>query len=140
MLKNDKFIWFEESKEAFQKLKEAIVHPHTLALLDFSIPFTIECDASGEAIGAVLMQKGSPLAFFSHALKGRARGMSAYKREYFALVLAVQKWKPYLFYLLGRHFLVKTNQQNLKYLLDQKVGLESGHPDIAKVDNQIVEI
>lgn len=34
-------------------------------------------------------------------------------------MLAVQKWRPYLF---GQHFVIQTDQQSLKYLLEQRVG------------------
>ncbi|KAF5465359.1 hypothetical protein F2P56_015375 [Juglans regia] len=72
----DEFIWSEESREAFQKLKEAIMQALVLALPDFSILFTIGCDTSGTLIGSALKQRGHPLAFFSQVLKGRAQVMS----------------------------------------------------------------
>ena len=40
-----------------------------LTMPNFSNTFIIEIDASGEGIGAVLQQKGKPIAFMSQALK-----------------------------------------------------------------------
>jgi hypothetical protein len=96
MLKKNSFGWNTAVHEAFQPLKVAVTRAPVLALPDFSQPFVIECDASGMGIGAVLMQNRSPIAFLSKALKGKALHMSTYENELFALVTAVQKWRPYL--------------------------------------------
>lgn len=71
LLKKNQFSWTPEAREAFIKLKEAVTNPPVLALSDFTLPFIIECDALGKAIGVVLMQKNRPIAYFSQALKGR---------------------------------------------------------------------
>ena len=34
-------------------------------------------------------------------------------------IVVVKKWRPYL---LGRPFVIKTDHQSLKYLLEQRVG------------------
>ena len=78
----------------------------------------MEVDASGEGVGAVLMQKNWPIAFFSKGLSERSMRKSIYERELMTLVLVVQKWGPYL---LGRKFVIRMDQKSLKFLLDQRV-------------------
>lgn len=119
MLKKNSFGWSEAAQEAFPALKVVVTQAPVLALTDFSQPFVIECDASGIGIGAVLMQNKHLIAFLSKALKRKAIHMSTYENELFALVMAIQKWRPYL---LGQPFVVRTDQQSLKFLLEQKVG------------------
>ena len=63
--KKGAFIWIEEAQKIFDKLKEVMSSCLVLAILDFSLPFVVECDASGEGIGAVLTQRGHPIAFES---------------------------------------------------------------------------
>ena len=100
---------------AFNSLKVAVSTPPVLALPNFSKPFMIECDASGKGLGAVLMQSNRPLAYHSKVLKGRTLHLSTYEKEFLALVKAVRKWKPYL---VGKPFIIKTDHQSLKYLLE----------------------
>jgi hypothetical protein len=119
LLKKNSFVWTSEATQAFEALKLAVTSPPVLRLPDFSLPFVIECDASGTGMGAVLMQEGRPLAFLSKALKGRTLLLSTYEKELLALVTAVQKWRPYL---MGHPFIVRTDHQALKFLLEQQVG------------------
>ncbi len=107
LLRKNAFHWLPAVTGAFLPLKEAVTSPPVLRLPDFTKQFTIECDACGTGLGAVLMQEGRPIAFFSQALKGRALLLSTCKKELLSLVSAIQKWRPYL---LGQPFTVKTDQ------------------------------
>jgi hypothetical protein len=117
LLKKDAFLWNDKAKKAFEELKVVMSQPPVLALPDFSKTFVIECDASGFGMGPVLMQDGRPLAYYSQALKGKNLFLSTYE-ELLALVLSVKKWKPYLFATI---FTIKTDQQSLKHILEQRV-------------------
>nr|GEU63151.1 hypothetical protein [Tanacetum cinerariifolium] len=105
------------AKSAFQNLKEAMSHTPVLALPNFEEPFIIETDASGVGLGAVLSQNKHPIAFFSKALGPKHLQLATYEKELLAIVAAIQRWKGYL---LGRPFVIKTDHQALKYILEQK--------------------
>ncbi|KAA0048512.1 Retrovirus-related Pol polyprotein from transposon 297 family [Cucumis melo var. makuwa] len=113
LLKLGAFKWKEGAEEAFRRLQHIV-----LALPDFSIPFEVETDASGYGIGVVLMQNKRPIVFYSHTLATRDRAKPVYERELMVVVLAVQRWRPYL---LCRKFLVKIDQRSLKFLLEQRI-------------------
>jgi hypothetical protein len=130
LLKKDAFLWSEKAEKAFEELKAAVSQPPVLALPDFSKTFVIECDASGFGMGAVLMQDGRPLAYYSQALKGKNLFLSTYEKELLALVLSVKKWRPYLFATI---FTIKTDQQSLKHILEQRVGTPMQQKWISKL-------
>lgn len=69
------FQWTKDTEAAFQHLKTALIMAPVLALPRFDRTFEVETDASNTGVGAVLMQDGHPLAFFSKALGPRNQGL-----------------------------------------------------------------
>ena len=106
--------WPTEADQAFHDLKAALTSAPLLRTPDFTKEFIVECDASGRGLGAVLMQDRQPVAYFSKTLSSRWLAKSAYEKELMALVLVIQHWRPYL---LGRRFIVRTDQRSLRQLL-----------------------
>lgn len=116
LTKKGAFSWSDEALRAFDELKEVMSNCPVLALLDFTQPFVLECDASGEGIGVVLMQNRHPIAFESHKLRGSERLYSIYDKEMLAIMHALAKFKQYL---VGK-FVVRTDHNSLMYFLEQK--------------------
>jgi hypothetical protein len=112
-LKKNSFQWSEAQETAFQELKRKMSTPPVLALPNFALSFHLETDASGYGLGAVLMQQGKPIAFFSKTLGVKALAQSIYEKEAMAILEALKKWRHYL---LGNKLIIKTDQKSLKYL------------------------
>jgi hypothetical protein len=112
-LKKKGFIWFEEATTTFQALKHAMMSTPMLQLPDFSKPFIVETDACATGIGAVLMQDHHPLAFLSKPLSSAHLQLSIYEKEFLTLIMAVERWCPYL---QRGEFLIKTDHLSLSFL------------------------
>jgi hypothetical protein len=59
------FSWSDSQEVAFSTLKDKLTQAPLLQLPDFYKVFELECDASGIGLGAVLLQEGKPVAYFS---------------------------------------------------------------------------
>ncbi|VFR00833.1 unnamed protein product [Cuscuta campestris] len=118
LLKKNNFLWDANADTSFAALKTAMTTTLVLRLPDFNQVFYLETDASNSGVSAVLLQHGHPLAFFSKKLGPRRRLASTYHKELYAIVEAVQKWRHYL---LGREFVIRSDQRSLKEILHQVV-------------------
>nr|XP_026485607.1 uncharacterized protein LOC113393110 [Vanessa tameamea] len=92
---NKIFPFSEELVQRFQSLKSDIIKSAVYAI-DYSLPLTVETDASDHSIAAVLSQDGRPVAFFSKTLNLTEQNHSAIEKEAYAIVEALKKWKHYL--------------------------------------------
>lgn len=118
LLKRGKFVWSKEAQTTLDSIKTTMTFAHVLALPDYNQAFVLETDASGVGIGAVLMQNGRLVAFLSKVLTPRHQALSTYEKELLAIVMATQKWH---YYLQGSHFIIRTDHQSLKFLLEQRL-------------------
>jgi hypothetical protein len=85
---------------------------------NFAEPFILETDASGTGIGAVIMQQGKALAYYSSSLCPRNAALSVYEKEALAIIEALKRWRHYF---LGSKLIIKTDHQSLKFLTDQRL-------------------
>ena len=91
--KKDAFKWNEEAEKSFQKMKEVMISCPILALLDFSKPFVVECDASGGEVGAVLKQGQNPIAFERRKLQPHEKIYSIYEKLMLSIKHALAKFQ-----------------------------------------------
>ena len=107
--------WSPDCESAFRWAKDALQRAPVLALPDFQQPFEIRCDASGFALGAVLLQHGRPVAYESRKLTPAERNYTTGEQELLAVVHSIGIWRCYL--EGGEHpVTVVTDHQPLTYL------------------------
>lgn len=114
--KDTPFIWGDAQEVAFCTLKDKLTHAPVLQLPDFTKIFELECDASGIGLGAVLLQEGKPVAYFSEKLSGPSLRYSTYDKELYALVRTLQTWQHYLWH---REFIIHSDHEALKHIRTQ---------------------
>ncbi|XP_063585832.1 uncharacterized protein LOC134763205 [Penaeus indicus] len=150
------FQWTPECAEAFDKLKLFISSEPVLRTPDYSRPFSLQIDASGHGVGAVLLQEDEntqvmhPVSYFSAKLKKHQMQYSTIEREALSLVLALKKFDCYLHSrqpvvvytdhnpLVFIHRMQNQNQRILRWsLLLQQYNLVVKH--IKGVDNVIAD-
>lgn len=124
------FTWNDKAQQAFDMLKQAMVSTPVLALPDFARPFAIETDACDTGVGAVLTQDGHPVAYLSKALGVRNQKLSTYEKEFLAVMMAIDKWQPYL---QRAPFEIVTDHKSLCALGDQQLATDLQRKAMSKM-------
>ena len=119
--RKQKFVWTDDCSKAFETLKNRMVSSPILAHPDFTKSFTLDTDASDQAIGAVLSQqidgKEHAIAYASRTLTRSERRYCVTRKELLALVYFVKYFRHYLY---GRAFTVRTDHGSLRWLMKFK--------------------
>jgi len=94
--RNTIFQWKTMAEQAFQLLKQKMSEAPVLTVPDFSKTFVVETDACDLGVGAVLMQDQHPIAYLSKPLGIKNQALSVFEKECLAILLAIDRWRPYL--------------------------------------------
>ena len=90
---SDPVQWTEQCQLAFDKVKQALCGEPLLHTPDFSLPFTLQTDASNRGVGAVLsqhvMEVDLPILYISRKLSERESRYSTIEKECLAVRWAV---------------------------------------------------
>ena len=110
--------WGSEQEGAFLKLKECLTSPPVLGFPDYTQPFELQTDASGQGLGAVLCQlqdgQRRVICYASRGLTKAESNYPAHKLEFLALKWAVTE--KFYDYLYGHRFTVYTDNNPLTYI------------------------
>ena len=87
-----KWQWGEEEQNAFELIKKIISREMLLAYPDFNDVFDIHTDASHTQLGAVISQKGRPIAFYSRKLNPAQTRYTTTERELLAIVETLKEF------------------------------------------------
>ncbi|KAI5720243.1 hypothetical protein M8J77_003912 [Diaphorina citri] len=118
-LKNSKWSWTDEDTSHFTKAKDAFSKIQMLSRPDFSgTTFYLQTDASEVGLGAVLFQYAEDnskrvISFASAKLSPTESRYSSNERECLAVVWAIKKYR---IYLEDQPFVLRTDNQSLKWL------------------------
>eukprot|EP01018_Ginkgo_biloba_P018952 Gb_14582 [translate_table: standard] len=119
-----KFGWTNTQEQAFNTLKKKTFEPPMLGLPNLQKPFEIEADASGYAMGVVLIQEGRSIAYYSETFSGVVLNYPTYDRELYAMHQAVKHWRAYI---LGKETVIHTDHKPLQFLQTQSKLQQARH-------------
>ena len=109
--------WQEPHQQAFEAVRAALAAPPILKLFDPSRPSKVAADASGVAVGGVLLQQHEelwhPVAYYSRKLSPTEQRYTTRERECLAVKQCLVEWRHYL---LGAPFTVLSDHESLKWL------------------------
>ena len=110
--KGSKRKWTKELEEAFHAVKKMVQTENLLTYPDWTIPFTIQTDASDYQLGTVISQNNKPIAFFSRKLPKAQCNYTMTEKELLAIVECLKQFRGILF---GYPIDVWSDHKNLVY-------------------------
>jgi hypothetical protein len=115
--KGTSFDWTSECENSFQQLKQVLTSPVVLAYPNDEDLYVLDTDASNFAVAAELSQvqqsRERPISYASFALTPAQQKYCTTRKELLAIVVFTRRFRHYL---LGRHFVTRTDHGSLTWL------------------------
>ncbi|KAF8749037.1 Reverse transcriptase (RNA-dependent DNA polymerase) [Rhizoctonia solani] len=129
--KETPWLWNTLEEQAFQELKALVTKALVLIHSNPNLPYYLEMDASGVAMGAILSQQGNnnclhPVAYMSKSFSGAEANYDTHNKELLAIIKALEEWQIFL-EATDRPIQVFTDHWNLEYWMQARKQL--GKPD-----------
>ncbi|KAF8751670.1 hypothetical protein RHS01_08248 [Rhizoctonia solani] len=119
-----RFIPNFSSETAFKELKALVTQSPVLIHSNPKLPYYLETNASGVAMGAILSQRGPdnwlhPIAYMSKSFSGAEANYDTHNKELLAIIKALEEWRIFL-EATDKPVQVFTNHRNLEYWMQAR--------------------
>ncbi|QRW27779.1 Retrotransposable element Tf2 protein [Rhizoctonia solani] len=116
--------WGTQEEAAFQELKVLVTKSPVLIHSNPDLPYYLETDASGVAMGAILSQRGPdnrlhPIAYMSKSFSGAEANYDTHNKELLAIIKALEEWRIFL-EATDKPVQVFTDHRNLEYWMQAR--------------------
>ncbi|QRW24193.1 Retrotransposable element Tf2 protein [Rhizoctonia solani] len=116
--------WGDLEEAAFQELKTLVTQSPVLIHSNPKLPYYLETDALGVAMGAILSQRGPdnwlhPIAYMSKSFLGAEANYDTHDKELLAIIKALEEWRIFL-EATDKPVQVFTDHRNLEYWMQAR--------------------
>ena len=105
------WFWTDIHDSAFRQHKLLVTKAPVLKFFDSTESLTLQCDASDKGLGAILLQKGQPLAYVSRVLTDAESRYAQIEKEPLAVVYGLETFHTYTY---GREVFAESDDKPLE--------------------------
>ncbi|KAG7369924.1 reverse transcriptase RNA-dependent DNA polymerase [Nitzschia inconspicua] len=102
------FSWGPDQQKSLEEMKAIVARDALLAYLDNMQPYDVKTDTSNYQLGAVIKQKGRPIAYCSRKLNSAQRNYTTIEKELLSIVVSFCEYRNIL---LGGRIHVHTDHK-----------------------------
>ncbi|KAF8753261.1 hypothetical protein RHS01_06869 [Rhizoctonia solani] len=132
--KGNPMVLGNQEEEAFQELKSLVTKSPVLIHSNPELPYYLETDASGVAMGAILSQQGPdnrlhPIAYMSKSFSGAEANYDTHNKELLAIIKALEEWRIFLEATDRPIQMAHIPESDFNFEIHYCPGKQSGKPD-----------